>query len=72
MAVTDTQAKQLTKMQGAQDATQQQALQQAVAEQVMAYREANPTVTPAQLAQVEQKVTTETTLAAVKKMLAEN
>lgn len=72
LAVTESQAKRLTKLQGNQDATQQQALQQAVAEQVIAYREANPAATPAQLAEVEQKVTTETTLAAVKKMLAED
>ena len=72
LAVTDKQAKQLTKLQGAQDTAQQQALQQVVAEQVMAYREANPMATPAELAKVEQKVTTETTVAAIKKMLAEN
>lgn len=72
LVVTESQAKRLTKLQGSQNATQQQALQQTVAEQVMAYREANPTATPAQLAQAEQKVTTETTLAAVRKMLAEN
>lgn len=72
LAVTDKQAKQLTKLQGAQDTAQQQALQQVVAEQVMAYREVNPMATPAELAKVEQKVTTETTVAAVKKMLAEN
>lgn len=72
LAVTDKQAKQLTKLQGAQDTAQQQALQQVVAEQVMAYREVNPMATPAELAKVEQKVTTETTVAAIKKMLAEN